>query len=126
MDARPKGSGEAIETTYQIQRDSIVGMDAVRDLLAFFADRLKVQLREQGARHDLVDAVFALGTSSTSPWRGEVAARSAAGGGDRAEGASGKAQHPTPPLRGDPPPAGEGGSVQDDLLLIVRRVEALG
>jgi glycyl-tRNA synthetase beta chain len=47
------------------------------DLLYFFADRLKVQLREQGARHDLVDAVFAL----------------------------------------------EG---QDDLLLIVRRVEALG
>ena len=25
-----------------------------RDLLSFFADRLKVQLREQGARHDLV------------------------------------------------------------------------
>jgi glycyl-tRNA synthetase beta chain len=47
------------------------------DLLSFFADRLKVQLREQGARHDLVDAVFAL----------------------------------------------EG---QDDLLSIVRRVEALG
>jgi len=49
----------------------------LEDLLSFFADRLKVQLREQGARHDLVDAVFAL----------------------------------------------EG---QDDLLLIVRRVEALG
>ena len=31
------------------------------DLLAFFADRLKVLLREQGERHDLVDAVFALG-----------------------------------------------------------------
>jgi glycyl-tRNA synthetase beta chain len=31
-----------------------------RDLLSFFADRLKVQLREQGARHDLVDAVFSL------------------------------------------------------------------
>ena len=30
------------------------------NLLAFLADRLKVQLREQGARHDLVDAVFAL------------------------------------------------------------------
>ena len=30
------------------------------DLLTFFADRLKVQLREQGARHDLVDAVFSL------------------------------------------------------------------
>ncbi len=47
------------------------------DLLAFFADRLKVQLREQGARHDLVDAVFSLGG-------------------------------------------------QDDLLMVVRRVEALG
>jgi len=31
------------------------------DLIAFFADRLKVLLREQGERHDLVDAVFALG-----------------------------------------------------------------
>jgi glycyl-tRNA synthetase beta chain len=47
------------------------------DLLTFFADRLKVQLRDQGARHDLVDAVFSLGG-------------------------------------------------QDDLLLVVRRVEALG
>ena len=47
------------------------------DLLSFFADRLKVQLREQGARHDLVDAVFSL-------------------------------------------------SGQDDLLMIVHRVEALG
>jgi glycyl-tRNA synthetase beta chain len=99
--------------------------DVGNDLLAFFADRLKVQLREQGARHDLVDAVFALGTSSTSPWRGEVGSRSEPGGGDRVEGAKEKA-HPTPPLRGDPPPAGEGGSTQDDLLLIVRRVEALG
>jgi glycyl-tRNA synthetase beta chain len=54
------------------------GYDRVRaDLLSFFADRLKVQLREQGARHDLVDAVFAL----------------------------------------------EG---HDDLLMVVRRVEALG
>lgn len=51
--------------------------DVAHDLLAFFADRLKVQLREQGARHDLVDAVLALGT-------------------------------------------------QDDILSIVRRVEALG
>ncbi|MEH2537236.1 MULTISPECIES: glycine--tRNA ligase subunit beta [unclassified Bradyrhizobium] len=47
------------------------------DLLVFFADRLKVQLRDQGAQHDLVDAVFSLGG-------------------------------------------------QDDLLLVVRRVEALG
>jgi glycyl-tRNA synthetase beta chain len=35
--------------------------DHVRDLLGFFADRLKVSLRDQGKRHDLVDAVFALG-----------------------------------------------------------------
>jgi glycyl-tRNA synthetase beta chain len=49
----------------------------IPDLLSFFADRLKVQLREQGARHDLVDAVFAL-------------------------------------------------QGQDDLVLIVRRVDALG
>jgi glycyl-tRNA synthetase beta chain len=53
-----------------------VDRELTADLLAFFADRLKVQLREQGARHDLVDAVFALGS-------------------------------------------------QDDLVLIVRRVEAL-
>jgi glycyl-tRNA synthetase beta chain len=30
-------------------------------LLDFFADRLKVQQREAGVRHDLIDAVFALG-----------------------------------------------------------------
>lgn len=40
--------------------------DAVRgalfdDLFQFLVDRLKVQLRDQGKRHDLVDAVFALG-----------------------------------------------------------------
>lgn len=31
------------------------------EVAAFFADRLKVLLRDQGKRHDLVDAVFALG-----------------------------------------------------------------
>ena len=40
-------------------------MDAARsnsnELLDFFADRLKVQQREAGVRHDLIDAVFALG-----------------------------------------------------------------
>ena len=30
------------------------------DLIGFFADRLKVYLRDKGARHDLIDAVFAL------------------------------------------------------------------
>ena len=30
------------------------------DLLAFFAERLKVYLRDKGARHDLIDAIFSL------------------------------------------------------------------
>jgi len=33
----------------------------VPDVLDFFADRLKVQQREAGVRHDLIDAVFSLG-----------------------------------------------------------------
>lgn len=33
----------------------------VADLMGFFAERLKVHLREKGARHDLIDAVFSLG-----------------------------------------------------------------
>jgi len=33
----------------------------IADLLSFFADRLKVTLREKGVRHDLISAVFALG-----------------------------------------------------------------
>jgi glycyl-tRNA synthetase beta chain len=33
----------------------------IAQLLEFFADRLKVALREQGVRHDLIAAVFALG-----------------------------------------------------------------
>ena len=41
-------------------RDSFLEKNS-SEMLGFFADRLKVQLREQGARHDLVDAVFALG-----------------------------------------------------------------
>jgi glycyl-tRNA synthetase beta chain len=32
-----------------------------QELIGFFADRLKVQQREAGVRHDLIDAVFALG-----------------------------------------------------------------
>jgi glycyl-tRNA synthetase beta chain len=34
---------------------------AVYEVLDFFADRLKVQQKEAGVRHDLIDAVFALG-----------------------------------------------------------------
>lgn len=38
-------------------KDDAVGPD----LLTFFADRLKVHLREKGVKHDHIDAVFALG-----------------------------------------------------------------
>jgi glycyl-tRNA synthetase beta chain len=34
---------------------------ARRGVIEFFADRLKVHLREKGARHDLIDAIFSLG-----------------------------------------------------------------
>jgi len=34
---------------------------AQSDLISFFADRLKVFLKDQGKRHDLIDAVFSLG-----------------------------------------------------------------
>lgn len=37
------------------------GRSALNDVLGFIADRLKVQQREAGVRHDLIDAVFALG-----------------------------------------------------------------
>jgi glycyl-tRNA synthetase beta chain len=62
------------------------------DLLAFFADRLKVHLREQGARHDLIDAVFALG-SAPSPLGGE--GRGGGGAGSEA-GPEGPTPSPTP------------------------------
>jgi glycyl-tRNA synthetase beta chain len=35
--------------------------EVAEDLLAFFADRLKVHLREKGVRHDLISALFSLG-----------------------------------------------------------------
>jgi glycyl-tRNA synthetase beta chain len=44
--------------------DVIKSGEIVNDLLGFFADRLKVHLREQGVRHDLIAAVFARGGDS--------------------------------------------------------------
>ncbi|MCH8489769.1 MAG: glycine--tRNA ligase subunit beta [Oceanicaulis sp.] len=42
--------------------DVIAALDAfTSNLLAFFADRLKVHLKDEGIRHDVIDAVFALG-----------------------------------------------------------------
>jgi glycyl-tRNA synthetase beta chain len=46
---------------FRNQKGQEFGSDfKAEDLLAFFADRLKVHLKEKGARHDLIDAVFAL------------------------------------------------------------------
>lgn len=52
-----------IEGAAQLFRNQGVSVvpNAGDDLLAFFADRLTVLLRDQGQRHDLVAAVFALG-----------------------------------------------------------------
>src|SRR5581483_12392611 len=46
-----------------IWREQIRGLesDPGAALLGFFADRLKVHLREEGVRHDLINAVFVLG-----------------------------------------------------------------
>jgi len=46
---------EALEESYQRYRENATA------LLEFFADRLKVALKEKGTRHDLIDAVFSLG-----------------------------------------------------------------
>ena len=42
-------------------KQGLTGSLNTQELLDFFADRLKVQQREAGVRHDLIDAVFALG-----------------------------------------------------------------
>jgi glycyl-tRNA synthetase beta chain len=42
-------------------RNLLKERELVSELLSFFADRLKVALREKGTRHDLIDAVFSLG-----------------------------------------------------------------
>jgi len=56
---------EAFRRVLEINRHGQAHIDGdfevVARLLAFFADRLKVQQREAGVRHDLIDAVFALG-----------------------------------------------------------------
>ena len=54
--------GQLFNSAAQLYRNQAIAVDdASEDLLAFFADRLKVQQREAGVRHDLIDAVFALG-----------------------------------------------------------------
>ena len=47
--------------TLVVAERSFAHPSIVTEMMAFFADRLKVQQREAGVRHDLIDAVFALG-----------------------------------------------------------------
>ncbi|WP_159587312.1 glycine--tRNA ligase subunit beta [Chelativorans xinjiangense] len=100
------------------------------DLLSFFHDRLKVYLRDQGARYDLIDAVLASGRP-ISPLVGEMSAQPAKGGAvppasPPAKGEGERSTLPPSALPGISPTRGEiGPSSNDDLLLIVRRVQAL-
>ena len=52
----PQTDDEVQATSPRPDNDEIAN-----DLMAFFADRLKVFLRDKGIRHDLIDAVFSLG-----------------------------------------------------------------
>jgi glycyl-tRNA synthetase beta chain len=55
--------GQYVEKSFEGNTEQIEVLDRedlVEDLLSFFADRLKVFLRDAGKRHDLIDAVFAL------------------------------------------------------------------
>ena len=53
-------SGDGSHVGAGIEETDVLVDPRAKDLLAFLADRLKVYLRDQGARHDLIDAVFAL------------------------------------------------------------------
>jgi glycyl-tRNA synthetase beta chain len=52
--ANRAGQAKSSEAAHQLDRTA-------PEVLEFLADRLKVQQREAGVRHDLIDAVFALG-----------------------------------------------------------------
>ena len=56
-------SGTSARSVARMQRVGFEGLIVrqILELFDFFADRLKVQQREAGVRHDLIDAVFALG-----------------------------------------------------------------
>ncbi len=54
-------NGEFSELLKEVVPEARRRMAVVGEILDFFADRLKVQQREAGVTHDLIDAVFALG-----------------------------------------------------------------
>jgi glycyl-tRNA synthetase beta chain len=51
---------DLIEKDVALQKTREGDSRPLNDLLFFFADRLKVYLRDKGLRHDLIDAVFAM------------------------------------------------------------------
>ena len=55
------GTGEVRMHRSETKFDGAFVDDRALDLLAFMGERLKVYLRDKGARHDLIDAVFGLG-----------------------------------------------------------------
>ena len=57
----PKQIVRALEIWREFVDGETTIWDAPPAVVAFLADRLKVQQREAGVRHDLIDAVFALG-----------------------------------------------------------------
>ena len=97
--------------TEVIGQATLDGRRISEDLLSFFHDRLKVYLRDQGARHDLIDAVLSAGGSATA--EGRKPDRASAGQAAPAE-ASERSERSAV------------SGMSDDLLTIVRRVEALG
>ncbi|MCJ8323136.1 MAG: glycine--tRNA ligase subunit beta [Rhizobiales bacterium] len=66
IDEKPTGSKDpyalrrAALGIIRIVMERNLRLDIPAELLPFFIDRLKVYFREQGLRHDLIDAVFAL------------------------------------------------------------------
>jgi glycyl-tRNA synthetase beta chain len=73
QNATVRAALEAIESQRRSENEAefsqaFPGLWMVADeIMAFIADRLKVQQREAGVRHDLIDAVFALGQETGKP-----------------------------------------------------------
>ncbi|MDP3896635.1 MAG: glycine--tRNA ligase subunit beta [Mesorhizobium sp.] len=114
------------------ERPQVDELDVLADLLSFFHDRLKVYLRDKGARHDLIDAVLAGGAGVISPRVGEMSAQPTEGGAvpqpqQPYDVERGHSVMPPSALPGISPTGGEiSQSQSDDLYLIVLKVEALG
>jgi glycyl-tRNA synthetase beta chain len=110
-----------LKTIYEA--DEFIKSQVVADLLSFFADRLKVHLREQGVRHDLIAAVFA-----PRPPHPPVAAAtgpSLSRAGERGESPSPLAGEGGAPRSGEGEGAVAAGMVEDDLVRLLARVAAL-